>query len=113
MDLSGRMMTMVSSALVFANRLPTIGIEGALPARPCHTTGHAGPYPAVRRVERHRSDQTREAKRGEVLIGQRNFHRFGVRGRHGPWALEAVLAAHSAHTARLHNSPYPQPGSTS
>jgi hypothetical protein len=38
----------------------SIGIGAWLPTRPCHTTGHAGPHPAVRRVELIRDEQARQ-----------------------------------------------------
>ena len=45
-----------------------IGLGAPSPARPCHTTGHGGPHPAVRRVEPLRNEQTREAERVEALV---------------------------------------------
>ena len=37
---------------------------------PCHTTVHAGPHTAVRRVELSSSEQLGKPERGEVGIGQ-------------------------------------------
>src|SRR5215470_11284519 len=43
----------------------SIGIGEWSPTHPCHTTGHAGPHPAVRRVELTRSRELRKSKRGD------------------------------------------------
>src|SRR5882762_6337443 len=49
------------------------------PTLPCHTTGHAGPHPAVRRVELSMSREFGKPERGEVSVGQSDFQRWRVR----------------------------------
>jgi hypothetical protein len=39
----------------------------------CHTTGHAGPHPAVRRVELTRSGELGKSERGKVSVRQSDF----------------------------------------
>src|SRR5713226_4655357 len=46
----------------------------------CHTTGHhAGPHPAVRRVELTMSRELGKPERGEVSVGQSDVQRGGLR----------------------------------
>ena len=52
--------------------------------RPSHTTGRAGPHPAVRRVELSVHSQAWNPKRVEVSIRQRDAERGRVR--QPPWA---------------------------
>src|SRR5260370_30159409 len=52
--------------------------EGSRPL-PCHTTGHAGPHPAVRRVELTVSREVGQAEGGEVSVRQSDFPRLSVR----------------------------------
>src|SRR6266566_6513379 len=47
-----------------------IGIGGGSPRLPCHTTGHAGPHPAVRRIKLRPHDHRRKADLGKVSIWQ-------------------------------------------
>src|ERR1019366_6965239 len=62
-----------------------IGIGGdASRLRPSHTTGHAGPHPAVRRVELSEHSQAWNPERVEVSIRQRDAERGRVR--QPPWA---------------------------
>src|SRR5713226_7859515 len=56
-----------------------IGIGGESPTLPCHTTGHAGPHPAVRRVELTMSRELGKPGRGEVSVGQSDVQRGGLR----------------------------------
>ncbi len=56
-----------------------IGIGGESPLLPCHTTGHAGPHPAVRRIELKPYDQGRESKRVEVGSWWRKVQSWRVR----------------------------------
>ena len=69
------------SIRVTASQFPT-GTDrhrGESPLLPCHTTGHAAPQPAVRRIETGPYDHGRESKRVEVGIGERKGHRRRVR----------------------------------
>jgi len=45
-----------------------IGIGQRLPADPCHTTGHTGPYPAIRGATLVFLSQRRKTKRVKVGI---------------------------------------------
>src|SRR5437899_6998902 len=56
-----------------------IGIGGRSPALPCHTTGHAGPHPAVRRVKLTMNSKLGKPERGEVSVRQSDVQRWGLR----------------------------------
>jgi hypothetical protein len=45
-----------------------IGIGGTVARLPCHTTGHAGPHPAVRRVVLTMSSELGKTERREVSV---------------------------------------------
>jgi hypothetical protein len=47
-----------------------IGIGGSLRRRPSHTTGHTGPYTAVRRINRFGGREGRQAERDEGKVGE-------------------------------------------
>src|ERR1700680_1719958 len=47
-----------------------IGIGGASRRRPSHTTGHTGPYTAVRRITRFGGREGRQAERDEGEVGE-------------------------------------------
>src|SRR6185312_4728171 len=55
---------------------------------PSHTTGHAGPHPAVRRVELSSANQSRNLKRIEVSLGQCNMEAGGFC--QPPWTMGAA-----------------------
>jgi hypothetical protein len=52
---------------------------------PSHTTGHAGTHPAVRQVMQLAKCESRDPKRVEISIGQRNRECRTVR--QAPWTL--------------------------
>ena len=70
---------------------------------PCHTTVHAGPHPAVRRVELPSDSQSRNPERVEVSIGQRNLKCRAVRQ-----PPRTVSAARRLGGEIFAHSPFPQ-----
>ena len=72
----------------------------------CHTTGHAGPHPAVRQVKLSVSREFGKSERREESVRESDVQRWGVARCHGPSELPAVCAASCAATPRLRSSRY-------
>src|ERR1700756_1982542 len=64
---------------------PQIGIGAGSPPRPCHTTVHAGPHTAVRRIELRPHDHGWKPELGKVGFRQSNGQ--GGRVRNPPRAV--------------------------
>ena len=58
--------------------------------RSCHTTGHAGPHPAVRPVKPLRNDQRGRPSESKNLSGSAIFTALACVSRHGSCALRAL-----------------------
>src|SRR5882762_7159351 len=65
--------------MIIYSSFARIGMGEWSPTLPCHTTGHAGPHPAVRRVELTLSRELGKSERGKVSVGQSDFQRWRVR----------------------------------
>src|SRR5882762_8358488 len=64
--------------MIIYSSFARIGMGEWSPTLPCHTTGHAGPHPAVRRVELTMNSEFGKSERGKVSVGQSDFQRWRV-----------------------------------